>query len=155
MDWFHNEMIDGLTKLMSLSLDRTPAADSVQITAATWIEATTTGRVWDQARDASRIRAAFSTLYSTSEKWPAPRHFLDALPRVEVRALDYEVKPASREDAQAAMARIREMLGESVPAFKHPVEPTNRTLPEDREAIERELRQHYQRDGKAAAAGDS
>ena len=79
-------------------------------TAAAWVEAITTGRQFDEARDRPRFRAAFVTLAQTRESWPAPRHFLDALPRVEQAAIGYEVKPATREQAAAAMARINELL---------------------------------------------
>lgn len=79
-------------------------------TVRAWHEAITTGREWDQARDAGRIRAAFVTLAQTRETWPAPRHFLDALPRVEQAALAYEVKVATTQEAAATMAHIRAML---------------------------------------------
>lgn len=107
----------------------------MQITAATWIEATTIGRQWDQARDTQRIRSAFSSLALTRESWPAPKHFLDALPRVEQAALAHEVRPASREEAAAAMKRIREMLAEKG---------------EDSWEVH-----NVPRDGKSLAAGDS
>ncbi len=117
-------------------------------TAHAWLEAITNGREFEAGRDTPRIRAAFGTLAQTRELWPAPKHFLDALPRVEQRAIGYEIKPLSREEANKRMADIRSMLGEPVPTFK-PEPLAERTGPSKAE-VEQELRQHY---GKDAAAG--
>lgn len=149
MDWYTSEIIDGLTKLMSLGLDRTPAADLVQITAATWIDATTAGHEWDQTRDTTRIRAAFQTLARTRESWPGPRHFLDALPRVEQRALRYEVKPLTKEQADERLAELRRMLNEPLPEAPRPERGVKfDTTTEERAAAERDLI-----DRKTSAAG--
>lgn len=117
------------------------------------MESLTTGRSWDQVRDTARMRAAFTTLATTRETWPAPRHFLDALPRVEQAAIGYEVKPASRAEAEAAMDRCRSMLAD-VPTFT----PTDvKRVPavsaEEKAQAERELAEHYGASGKMAAAG--
>ena len=77
-----------------------------------------------------------------------PRHFLDALPRHESKAIGYEVKPASRLQASEAMLRIRTMLDEPMPVFKPEPKPEREGPPLDE--VERELQQHY---GKVAAAG--
>lgn len=116
-------------------------------TAAAWVEAVTTGRKFDEARDRPRFRAAFVTLAQTRESWPAPRHFLDALPRVEKTAIGYEVKPTSPKDAAKILDRLRREF-ESAPPLeaKPPVRMPHVDLP----AAEEELRQHY---GKTAAAG--
>ncbi len=92
-------------------MDRTPATDLIPGTVRAWHEAVTTGRDWDQGRDAPRIRAAFVTLAQTRESWPAPRHFLDALPRIEQAAIRYESKPLSPEEAKKRLDAIREELG--------------------------------------------
>ena len=148
-DWILDEIATGLQKLYLLSLDHTPAADLLAGTAQAWHEAITANRSYDEARDAPRFRAAFLRLAQTCTSWPAPRHFLDALPRVEQVAVGYEVKPASREEAEAAMARIRGLL-KDVPTFKP--EKREPTVPAaDKQRIEGELRAHYS--GKAAAAG--
>ena len=122
----------------------------MQITAATWIESTTIGRSWDQQRDSGRIRAAFSTLALTRESWPAPKHFLDALPRVEQAAIGYEVKPATPEQAAAALKKIRDMLGEPMPVHTPPVKREGPPLAD----VEADLKLHYC-DRKSAAAGES
>lgn len=154
MDWLTTELLTGFQKLLCLGLDRTPASDLLQGTVLAWREAITAGRDWDEQRDAPRIRQAFVTLATARETWPAPRHFLDALPRIEQRALGYEVKPASPEQAQARLAEIRRVLDEPLP--EHTPKPHQRVRSEgvDHDAIERELQQHYT-DRKSAAAGDA
>ena len=59
--WIHDAILDGLSRLLCLGLDRTPAADMIAGTAAAWAEAITTGRTFDAARDRSRFRSAFVT----------------------------------------------------------------------------------------------
>lgn len=134
-EWLMDEILTGLQKLYPLSLDRTPAAEVLPGTAMAWLEALSHGRTWDRYRDAQRIRGAFVTLAQTCDRWPAPKQFLDALPRVEQAALAHEVRPASREEAAAAMKRIREMLAEK-----------------DEDSWEVH---NVPRDGKSKAAGDS
>lgn len=151
-DWMLDEIATGLQKLYLLSLDRTPAAELLTGTAQSWLEALTEGREWDEQRDTQRIREAFVTLARTREQWPAPRHFLDVLPHVQQQRLGYEVKPASKEEAAAAMARIRQMLDEQMPSFK----PRPKAKPSaGLAAYEAELREHYADRKSAAAGGDA
>ena len=82
MDWMTKEILTGLQKLLCLSLDRTPALDSIEGTLAAWMEALTFGRAWDEQRDTPRIRQAFSTLMQNSDRWPSPSQFNDCLPRI-------------------------------------------------------------------------
>jgi hypothetical protein len=108
--WFLTEILTGLQKLFTLSLDRTPAADVIPGTARTWVEALTHGRTWDEQRDTPRIRAAFATLQADSDRWPCPRDLIDALPSSEPQAAigyDHGI-PRSREKRTA---RLRELLG--------------------------------------------
>lgn len=139
--------------MLCLGLDRTPATDLIDGTVMAWREALADGRVWDQARDTPRIRAAFVLLARTRESWPAPRHFIDALPRVEQAAIGYEVKPATPDEASAAMARIRAMLGKEHPNFR-PESRIASTVPAAEKAqAERDLAEHYGKTGKVAACG--
>lgn len=115
------------------------------------MEALTTGKSWDQPRDTPRIRAAFATLANTREMWPAPRHFLDALPRVEQAAIGYEVRPATKSEAEARMSEIRRLLAD-VPTFTPADVKREPTVPAaEKQRIEGELVEHYS--GKVAAAG--
>lgn len=122
----------------------------IEVTVGTWLEAVTVGRVWDKTRDTPRIRAAFVTLESTREAWPAPKHFLDALPRVEQRAMGYEVKPLSPAEADARLAALRAELDTPIPVEPKPSLPEREGPPLGE--VEQQLRQHYA-DRKAAAAG--
>jgi hypothetical protein len=142
-------LLTGFQKLLCLGLDRTPATDLIDGTVMAWHEAITTGRTFDQRRDTNRIRSAFITLATTRETWPQPKHFLDALPRVEQAALAYETKPATPEQAAAALARIKSMLGEPLPQHRPDPKPQREGPP--LAEVERELQQHY--NGKMAAAG--
>jgi hypothetical protein len=166
-----DEVLTGLQKLCPLSLDRTPAAEVLPGTALSWHEAITAGRDWDKTRDTPRIRAAFTTLANTRETWPAPKHFLDALPRVEQRSLAYEVKPLPAAEADARLAALRAELDKPLPESGERPVPRRMQTTTDVAAAERELRQHYgseeqveaqphgvtidlaRRDGRAAAAG--
>lgn len=73
--------MDGLCKLVTLSLERTPCMDLIASTAGTWIEALCHGREWRQSLDQLRVRRAFIALAGTCTVWPAPRQLLDAMPR--------------------------------------------------------------------------
>lgn len=142
-----------MQKLFCLGLERTPAAEVIPGTAQAWHESLTASRTWSEERDTPRIRAAFTTLATTRETWPAPRHFLDALPRVEQAAIGYEVKPASRAEAKAAMDRCRSMLAD-VPTFTPAdVKRVPTVSAEEKAQAERELAEHYAKTGKVAAAG--
>lgn len=114
-----------------------------------WVEAVTLNRVWDQQRDAGRLRTAFAVLARESERWPVPKEFLAALPAIEsFPMLERKFRPASREEAERAMAEIAKEFGSpNRPMPKAATEPKV-----DLSSMEAELRRHY--DGKRSAAGD-
>lgn len=143
--WIHHEILDGLSKLLCLSLERSPAADMIAGTAAAWVEAVTFGREWVESRDRPRFRAAFVTLANTREQWPAPKHFIEAMPAApSPLALVRDRRPADPEVARKAVEKITALLGEVVqPVPKARVE--RETTPEQRERIEAELQAHYAR----------
>lgn len=114
-----------------------------------WIEVLENGRQWDQSRDVPRFRQAFVKLAETREQWPQPKHFLEALPRVEQAAVTHATQEATPEQAAAALARIRAILGTPLPVHRA-VKPRD-TVGPSLEEVEADLRRHY--DGKAAAAG--
>ncbi len=120
-------------------------------TAQAWMEAITYGRAWDERRDAERVQAAFRTLGRTMLRWPAPAEFLDALPRIPPpRALSYESKPSPCPPEIAE--RMRRLFAGCVQPM--PAATVEReTTPEQRERIEADLREHYDR--KRAAGGDA
>lgn len=143
--WIHHEILDGLSKLLCLSLERSPAADMIAGTAAAWVEAVTFGRDWVESRDRQRFRAAFVTLANTREQWPAPKHFIEAMPAApSPLALVRDRRPADPEVVRKAVEKIAAMLGDVVqPMPKARVE--RETTPEQRERIEADLQAHYAR----------
>lgn len=108
------------------------------------------GREWDRKRDEPRMQAAFVTIAKTRETWPAPKHFIDAIPPVPpAPSIGYERKPASPEAIERARKEVERMALSVVnPKSQPKVEPE--TTPEERDRLEAELRTHY---GKTAAAG--
>lgn len=65
---------------MTLSLNRQPAADLIEGTAGTWLEAIYSNRTWERERDTPRFRQAFATLFCECDEWPSPAYFLRSLP---------------------------------------------------------------------------
>ena len=151
--WLHDEILDGLSKLLCLSLDRTPASDLIAGTAMTWCEALA-DMDWDQTRDTPRIRGAFATLARTREQWPAPRHFRDVLPpSKQLRLAGEGERPFDPPELVATMQSLKPeevitSIGDAARAIAPKVEVVT---PEQREAAERELA--AMRDRKSQAAG--
>lgn len=99
-EWIHNEILDGLSRLLCLGLERTPAMDMIQGTAAMWVDALTAGKVWEQEFDAPRFRKAFVTLSQTRRQWPAPADFFEAIPPREQLAITKQPLPADPDSPQ-------------------------------------------------------
>ena len=79
--WFMTELATGLQKLIALSLQNTPAMETIQLTAVSWAETLWAAPIaWQQELDAQRIRAAFVRMMRDIERWPAPKHLLQYLP---------------------------------------------------------------------------
>ena len=75
------ELATGLQKLIALSLQNTPAMETIQLTAVSWAETLWAAPIaWQQELDAQRIRAAFVRMMRDIERWPAPKHLLHYLP---------------------------------------------------------------------------
>jgi hypothetical protein len=110
--WLRNEVLDGLSKLVTLSLDRTPAVDVIVGTAETWMEAICHRREWHESQDRMRVRQAFATLAS-STSWPNPKQFLDALPaRMTQRERQALMSPEEVERREESRDRVNEMLAQ-------------------------------------------
>lgn len=78
-------------------------------TVAAWTDALTFNRVWDERRDAQRIRYAFRALGANETEWPSPNDLIRNLPPVQhLPALPAKV--VSDEVAQQNINRIRAML---------------------------------------------
>lgn len=101
----------GLQKLLSLSLDRTPAGELLPITVGTWVEAITRGREFERSLDVPRFRAAFVTLADSRRVWPLPKDFIEALPeRAQLRLAKTTIK-ADPARAAAAIEEAKQALG--------------------------------------------
>lgn len=112
--WFHNAVVDGVQRLHVLSLQGTPAAETVTLTAQVWIDTLWhTPRRWQEARDLPRLQEAFRTIAGRAERWPAPRAVLDNLPR----APDLPQLPAPKADP-ARVARELAQIRKLVPQMK-------------------------------------
>lgn len=110
-EWIHDEILDGLSRLLCLSLERTPAADMIVGTAAAWGEAITHKRKFDQAQDTPRFREAFKTLANLRRTWPAPIDFMDALPKANAPLALQDKRKASPDVAERALADLKAMTG--------------------------------------------
>lgn len=113
LDWLRTAIAEGLAALVALSLENTPAADTITATADIWHHVLTTGGKLDiEEIDRARIATAFSCLLvETGGKWPTPRHLQQLLPRRPDRAkLRHE--PAT-DDAAAlnALSRMKNLGG--------------------------------------------
>jgi len=84
-------------------------------TAAAWLETLTNNRVWDEFRDAPRIRKAFVTLAGSRSTWPAPKDLVDALPASEQKQLPRSTGiPATKEEREANLERLRQLHGDVI-----------------------------------------
>lgn len=132
-EWLRSEVLDGLSKLVTLSLDRTPAVDVIVGTAETWMEAICHRREWIERDDRLRVRQAFSSLAANCTTWPNPKQFLDALParltRKEQQALmspeEMQRKEESRERVLQMLDQTAERLGTNKPRTSTPRQPVS------------------------------
>lgn len=106
-----------------------------------WVEALGNGRVWNQHRDAPRFRQGFINLAATCDRWPQPKHLLEAMPKIEQHALTHEATPATPEQAAAALEKIAAMLSQPMPVHRPP--PVKRRQGPSLAEIEEELKRHF------------
>ena len=113
-EWLRNEILDGLSRLMTLSLDRQPAFDVIEGTAHAWLQAVTYQREWTQSADQLRVRAAFRWLAGNCTSWPAPRQLIEALPKrvaaTEAKRLEGELTPEQQAERAASRQRVKAMI---------------------------------------------
>lgn len=109
--WIKQEISEGLMRLMCLGLERTPAAEVIQLTAAVWLEAITEGREFDQQLDAPRFRRAFAVLCRDCRQWPLPSSLLEAMPPREQLTITKQPIKANPERAEQAARELASILG--------------------------------------------
>lgn len=102
-----DEIKAGLRRLLSLGLERQPAADVFQLTLATWFEVLS-----DRRPSRDRIRAGFGVLVATRRAWPAPADLLAALPRPAAEPRPRRLmSDRGREMGMRSLASIAAKLG--------------------------------------------
>jgi len=83
-EWLDKIVADGLSALLVLRLERTPAADTINAVADVWLHALMhSGTTWSEALDAPRVEKAFSRLTTLAHTWPSPSTLLRAMPARE------------------------------------------------------------------------
>lgn len=92
--WLHNEIVDGVMKLLCLRLDNAPADDMAPGTVAAWGVAISTGKWWDEQRDRQRVREGFDRLIASGlTRWPQPAKLLEVLPEPKALRLAGSTRP--------------------------------------------------------------
>jgi hypothetical protein len=155
-DWFRREVADGLQRIYALSLQGTPPAETLRLTAEAWVEFLVDGRQFVQERDTSRLRAAFRTLGQTAERWPAPKQLLAVLPAPREQ-LALPVPPPSEADKAAARA-LREKFRGLLNGMKPSAPPRHAPPPpqqpgESEDALLERLRAWQQDNGTVPPKG--
>lgn len=107
--WFEVAIISGIQRLLSLSLDGTPAAKTITLTAATWADVLWHNRQWDATLDETRIAEAFRQLAMRADRWPAPKQLLLVLP-ARPEPLKLNAPAGDRATARQAINRAKTIL---------------------------------------------
>jgi hypothetical protein len=110
--WFANTVTEGIQKLVTLSLPAQPPMETISLTDDVWCQTLwASARGWQPA-DAARMHAAFMVLQRKADRWPAPKHLLDALPPrpAPVTLPPPPLTAAQRERAKSAVRSLAAML---------------------------------------------
>ena len=104
--WLHNELLDGLSKLLCLRLDNGPAEDMIEGTAAVWGIALSAGKAWDEHRDRWRVREGFDLLIGSGlARWPQPAKLMEVLPEPKELRLAGSTRPDPNDPYEIAHRR--------------------------------------------------
>jgi hypothetical protein len=82
VNWLEREIMTGFQRLVCLSLERTPAKETIAGTVRAWRDAMIERRSYDEARDAPLMREAFKRLSKNVESWPSPKKFIEHMDAV-------------------------------------------------------------------------
>lgn len=104
--WFAVAIANGVQRLYVLSLNGTPAAATIELTTATWIDTLWPTRNWSAELDETRISEGFRQLALNSDRWPVPKQLLLSLP---ARRESLKLTAPSNNKRHVAMAAIAEM----------------------------------------------
>jgi hypothetical protein len=109
--WFLAAIQRGLSRLLTLSLDRTPAAELLGETANTWADALWPNRNWFVDVDVERIAEAFRRISGAHRQWPAPADLIANLPsRHTGAALALPARGETDADRERCMRSLSEIL---------------------------------------------
>lgn len=79
--WMRTEISAGLKRFVALALPGQPPAETIRLTAEAWCEALMeTNKQWEEEHDAMRLRKGFRALLPHLDRWPQPKHLLEAMP---------------------------------------------------------------------------
>lgn len=105
--WLCDEVLDGLTRLLSLRLPDAPPAEIVELTATVWQDALINmNKAWDEALDAERIKKGFIRLSQECVKWPVPKILLEHMPPRKLPPL-LPPPPPSPDEAREILAFLK------------------------------------------------
>lgn len=104
---------NGLQRLLVLSLQNTPPADTIDLTAAVWCDTAWPHTAWTD-EDLPRIEAAFHFLCRNFDRWPTPKQFIESLPkRGNKLKLVQKMTAEQMETGRKKMAQILAMVKKS------------------------------------------
>lgn len=110
--WLERGLADGLSALITLGLDGTPAADVICRTADIWRLVAERAGLKIEEVDAPRIVKGFEKLLSQGlNRWPEPAELIKALPRRPERP-KLDEPPLTEEQRQAGMEALRRLRKE-------------------------------------------
>ena len=113
MEWLEEEVMAGVTRLLSLKLKNQPGENEIRITLEEWVRSLTRniGRPIDKI-DTPRIRAGFDRLIDHCEWWPAPADLYKSIPRrTERLALPVpDIDEAGMERGKKRLAEIMKKI---------------------------------------------
>lgn len=106
-DWFRGAVVGGLQRLVALSLQGQPPAETIAATALVWVDTLWANKAW-QEDDQARIDQAFKALCGAVDRWPSPKQLIEQLPaRAALPALK-RAAPTAQQRAEA-LAQIDEL----------------------------------------------
>ncbi len=110
MDWMETEIMEGFQRLTCLSLEREPSVEILPGMVMAWCDTIRSGRSFNE-NDAPRFREAFRVLMKTRSAWPAPAHFLEAMPAPSLaqKRMTYE-STSDHPKAQKSIDNIAKIL---------------------------------------------
>lgn len=118
--WLVTEVASGLQRLLVLSLNGAPAAETITATAMVWCDAIRLGGTFrggaEEARDRPRLEQAFRVLAAEVERWPAPRQLLERLPALPQQyALPERPKVLTAEERRRIAALLAKLDAMTTP----------------------------------------